>query len=94
MIKELMREVTFTQASWTSTKARGSDCSVQSSPGLGVWRGLDLGVKMGSQWAGYEIILAWPEASASHLDVAELQNTAGMGKPTRESTAAELDTPN
>lgn len=89
-----MREVTFTQASWTSTKAHGSDCSVQSSPGLGVWRGLDLGVKMGSQWAGYEIILAWPEASASRLDVAELQNTAGMGKTTRESTAAELNTPN
>lgn len=36
MIKELMREVTFTQASRTSTKARGSDCSVQSNPGLGV----------------------------------------------------------
>lgn len=57
--------------------------TVQSStsPALGSDVALALSWQLdGSQRAGYDIRLAWPEDSASHPDVAELQNAQGRVK--------------
>lgn len=74
-------QLTFTQTSPSSIYAHHDYSPVQSSPALGSDMAVTLSCELdGSQWAGSDIWLAWPKDSASHSDVAELQNTHGVGK--------------